>query len=60
MTPDFTALPDRAFHLVDAENWPAIKRDGLYSATALFERAGLSGASAQPFAGWRATGRGSC
>lgn len=56
MTASLGPLPDRAFHMVDAENWPAIQRHGLYSTTALIERAGLTGAAARPFAEWRATG----
>lgn len=56
MTAGIGPLPDHAFHLVDAENWPVIERDGLYSTTALIRRAGLAGAAALPFATWRATG----
>jgi hypothetical protein len=46
-------LPDRAFHLADAENWPSIERDGLYSTTALIARAGLIGGAALPFTRYR-------
>jgi len=30
------------YHLADAENWPSIQRDGLFSTRALLERAGIS------------------
>lgn len=30
----------RVYHIAEADNWPSIQRDGLLSATALFERAG--------------------
>jgi hypothetical protein len=33
----------RAFHMAEAANWPPIQRDGLHSASALLERAGLVG-----------------
>jgi hypothetical protein len=31
----------RVYHMAEAANWPAIQRDGLYSACALLERAGV-------------------
>ncbi len=31
------------YHMAEAANWPAIQREGLHSASALLERAGLSG-----------------
>lgn len=37
-------LPDRVYHLAEAANWPAIQRDGLFSASALLTRAGVAGA----------------
>src|SRR5215470_15728122 len=33
------------YHLAEAENWPSIQRDGLFSTCALVERAGMSGSS---------------
>lgn len=33
------------YHLAEAENWPSIQRDGLFSTCALLERAGMSGSS---------------
>ncbi len=42
-----------AFHLADAENWPSIQRDGLWSTDALIKRAGLRGKSAAPFRSYR-------
>ena len=50
------ALPERAFHLADRDNWAAIQRDGLHSAAVLIARAGLRGRAARPFAGYRDTG----
>lgn len=47
-------LPDHAFHLADAENWPSIQRSGLHSAHALIAQAGLRGAKARPFSFYRA------
>lgn len=49
MTDRYAALPAHAYHLVDAQNWPAIQRDGLHSTTTLIARAGLSGVGAAPF-----------
>jgi hypothetical protein len=46
-------LPRYAFHLADAENWPLIQRDGLFSTDALIARAGLSGKHAEPFRTYR-------
>lgn len=37
-------LPDQVYHLAEATNWPAIRREGLLSATKLIARAGLRGA----------------
>jgi len=31
------------YHLAEAENWPSIQRDGLFSTHALLERAGING-----------------
>ncbi|HZS62786.1 MAG TPA: hypothetical protein VFA43_26230 [Gemmatimonadaceae bacterium] len=42
-----------AYHLADAENWPSIQRDGLFSAEALIRRAGLSGKRAEPYRRYR-------
>jgi hypothetical protein len=50
------ALPERAFHLADRENWAAIERDGLHSAAVLIARAGLRGRAARPFTCYRDTG----
>jgi hypothetical protein len=47
-------LPARAYHLVDAENWPSIQQSGLLSTTRLISRDGLRGSRAAPFAGYRA------
>jgi hypothetical protein len=33
----------RAYHLAEAANWPAIRRDGLRSASALMDTAGVAG-----------------
>ena len=33
------------YHLAEAENWPSIERDGLFSTCALLERAGMSGSN---------------
>jgi len=46
-------LPEHAFHLADAENWPSIQRTGLLSTAALIARAGLSGRAARPFVNYR-------
>lgn len=45
-----------AFHLADAENWPSIQRDGLFSADALITRAGLRGQRAAPYRSYRGQG----
>ncbi len=37
-------LPDHVYHLAEAANWPSIQRDGLHSASALLDLAGLAGA----------------
>jgi hypothetical protein len=39
-----TKLPERVYHLAEASNWPSIRRHGLFSASALFDRAQLAGA----------------
>src|SRR5499425_184180 len=31
------------YHLAEAENWPSIQRDGLFSTRVLLERAGING-----------------
>jgi len=49
-------LPERAFHIADAENWPSIQRHGLFSTSRLIARDRLQGDAASPFAGHRATG----
>jgi uncharacterized protein DUF7002 len=49
-------LPAQAFHIADAENWPSIRRSGLFSASRLIARDRLEGDAALPFAGHRATG----
>ena len=49
-------LPDRAFHLADAENWASIQREGLLSTDALIARAGLEGSEAAPFRTYRNRG----
>lgn len=49
-------LPAQAFHLADAENWPAIQRVGLFSTAALIARAGLDDATAAPYRGHREFG----
>lgn len=49
-------LPDRAFHVADAENWSAIQRSGLHSADALIDQAGLSGSDGEPFRAYRSQG----
>lgn len=36
-------LPQHIYHLAEAANWPAIRRDGLFSASSLLDRAGLVG-----------------
>ena len=46
-------LPRQAFHIADAENWPAIQRSGLCSTTALIARDGLSARDARAFASYR-------
>ena len=46
-------LPRLAFHIADAENWPAIQRLGLHSTTALIAREGLRAEQARPFASYR-------
>ncbi len=33
----------RAYHMAKAANWPAIQRDGLHSARALLDLAGIAG-----------------
>jgi len=50
------ALPAQAFHLADAENWPAIQRVGLLSTAVLIARAGLDDAAAAPYRGHRESG----
>ena len=52
----FSPLPARAFHIADAENWPAIQRLGLFSTARLIARDGLKGDAALPFAGHRPRG----
>ncbi|MBA3825226.1 MAG: hypothetical protein H0X24_15175 [Ktedonobacterales bacterium] len=42
-------IPSHVYHMAEAANWPAIQRDGLYSASALLDRAGLVGPAR---AGW--------
>jgi hypothetical protein len=37
-------LPRCVYHLAEAANWPSIQRHGLFSATALLDRAGVIGA----------------
>jgi hypothetical protein len=37
-------LPQYIYHLAEAANWPAIRRDGLFSASSLLDRAGVVGA----------------
>ena len=37
-------LPQYIYHLAEAVNWPAIRRDGLFSASSLLDRAGVVGA----------------
>ncbi len=49
-------LPERAFHIADAENWPSIQQHGLFSTSRLIARDRLQGEAALPFAGHRATG----
>lgn len=51
--PHAEPLPARAYHLVDAENWPSIQQSGLLSTTRLIARDGLRGARAAPFSGYR-------
>ena len=53
MNHDDWPLPNLAFHIADAENWSAIQRIGLHSATALIARDGLSAEEARPFASYR-------
>ena len=53
MIHDDWPLPDLAFHIADAENWPAIQRLGLHSTTVLIARDGLSAEAARPFASYR-------
>lgn len=43
MTPQSSRLPERVYHLAEASNWPAIQREGLHCASALMDRAGLTG-----------------
>jgi Family of unknown function (DUF7002) len=50
------ALPEHAFHIADAENWPSIQRSGLHSTKVLIERARLNGADAAEFVGYRSRG----
>jgi hypothetical protein len=38
-------LPPRLYHLAELDNWPSIRRNGLLSATALMDLAGLQGAA---------------
>ena len=45
-----------AFHLADAENWPSIQREGLFSTEALIIRAGLDHQSAAPYRAYRNEG----
>lgn len=47
------ALPELAFHIADAENWPSIQRSGLHSTNVLLERTGLTGNEAARFVGHR-------
>lgn len=54
--PVFAALPERAFHIAEAENWPSIRCSGLHSTKVLIERAGLNGAEAAQFVGYRRDG----
>lgn len=49
-------LPDRAFHLAEADNWPSIQRSGLCSTAALLGLAGLSGHEARRFSVYRREG----
>jgi len=51
------SLPAHAYHLADAENWPAIQRDGLLSTAALIARAKLDTQAAAPYASYRDGGR---
>lgn len=37
-------LPDRVYHLAEAENWPSIQQHGLLSTRVLLDRVGLQGA----------------
>ena len=39
------SLPVHAYHLADAENWPAIQREGLLSAAALMARSKVAAAT---------------
>jgi hypothetical protein len=36
-------LPDHVYHLAEASNWPSIRRDGLFPASDLLTRAGVTG-----------------
>jgi hypothetical protein len=36
-------VPPFVYHLAEAENWPSIQRDGLFSTRALLDRAGIDG-----------------
>lgn len=47
-------LPDRVFHLADAENWRSIQRRGLYSTIELIRQAGLLEHEARVFRDYRA------
>jgi hypothetical protein len=49
MTGSDWSLPDRAFHLAEAENWPSIRRSGLHSTAVLVGLAGLRGPEAERF-----------
>lgn len=49
-------LPDRVFHLADAQNWPSIGCEGLHSTAVLIERAGLSDEDSQPYQAYRSRG----
>jgi hypothetical protein len=51
------SLPAHAYHLADAGNWPAIRREGLLSTAALIARAELDARAAAPFASYRDGGR---
>ena len=53
MRRDDWPLPDRAFHIADAEYWNSIQRAGLHGTTALIARAARGAEAAWPFATYR-------